>query len=162
MNCFVPCEPTVYDSQEQEDVQQFFLSNTCKCCLGPGGKPCCLSLSMETIQRSRDKCAELSHNELDLVMAQIHYLRTVEHKACQGKTSTFWPSCSYFIHPQSNQSASNQDIQSVGVLETSPKVFCKPSLLFFSCCKAHNVTLLFVSGVFAESVCLPYLMPIPY
>ena len=94
----VPCEPTVYDSQEQEDVQQF-LSNTCKCTLGPGGKPCCLSLSMETIQRSRDKCAELSHNELDLVvMTQIHSLRTVEHEACQGKTSTFRPSCSYFIH----------------------------------------------------------------
>ena len=68
---------------------------SCKCTLGPGGKPCCLSLS---IQRSRDKCAELSHNELDLVMAQIHSLRTVEHEVCDGKTSTFRPSCSYFIH----------------------------------------------------------------
>ena len=118
---------------------------------------------METIQRSRDKCAKLSHNELDVVMAQIHYLRTVEHEACQEKISTFRPSCLYYTstkQPNGNvHSASNQDIQSVGVLETSPKVVCKSSLLFFSSC---NVTLLFVSGVFAESVCLPYLMPIPH
>ena len=93
------CEPTVCDSREQEDLQQF-LSNTCKCTLGPGGKPWCLLLSMEIIQRSRDKCAELSHNEPDLVvMAQIHSLRTVEHQACQGTSSaTFRPICSYFIH----------------------------------------------------------------
>ena len=28
--------PTLHDSKEQEDVQQF-LSDTCKCSLGPGG-----------------------------------------------------------------------------------------------------------------------------
>ena len=95
----VSFEPTPHDSREQEDVQQF-LSDTCKCSLGPGGTPCCLSLSMETIRRSRDKCAELTHNELDLViMAQIHSLRTAKHEACKGATSsTFRPLSSYYIH----------------------------------------------------------------
>ena len=95
----VSFEPTPHDSREQEDVQQF-LSDTCKCSLGPGGTPCCLSLSMETIRRSRDKCAELTRNELDLViMAQIHSLRTAKHEACKGATSsTFRPLSSYYIH----------------------------------------------------------------
>ena len=84
-------EQTVCDMEEQQDIEKF-LSNTCKCKLGPEGRPCCLSLSMDTITRCRDKCAELSHNELDLVvMSQVHYLRTVEyqpiHKASSKPTT---------------------------------------------------------------------------
>ena len=81
-----------------------FLSTTCKCKLGPEGKPCCLSLTMDTITRCRDKCAELSHNELDLVdMSQVHYLRTVEQQPIQkassiSRVNAFCPVSSYYIH----------------------------------------------------------------
>ena len=93
------CEPTACDAQEEREVEQF-LSDTCKCSLSPEGRPCCLSLSTETIHRSRDKCTELSHNELDLVvMAQIHSFRTTTHQSNPQKTSpTFRPISSYFIH----------------------------------------------------------------
>jgi len=59
---------------------------------------------MDTITRCRDKCAELSHNELDLVvMSQVHYLRTVEQQPIQkassiSRANAFRPVSSYHIH----------------------------------------------------------------
>ena len=47
---------------------QTFLSNTCKCHLGVGNKPCCLTLPLQEIKKCRMSCSELSHNELDLVV----------------------------------------------------------------------------------------------
>jgi len=99
----VDLEQTLCDTQEQQDIETF-LSTTCKCKLGPEGKPCCLSLTMDTITRCRDKCAELSHNELDLVvMSQVHYLRTVEQQPIQkassiSRANAFRPVSSYHIH----------------------------------------------------------------
>ena len=84
------------DVAEQEDILKF-LSDTCNCKLGQEGKPCCLSLSHETIRKCRNNCAELAHSELDLViMSQIHSHRTVEHQAqC---SSSFRPMSTYSIH----------------------------------------------------------------
>ena len=91
-------ERTVSDVKEQQDIQTF-LADNCKCKLGSEGKPCCLSLSIETIRSCRDNCAELSHNELDLVvMSQVHYLRTVEHLAAPFSAACFRPISTYYIH----------------------------------------------------------------
>ena len=97
-------EQTSSDVQEQQGTQRF-LTDTCKCKLGPGGKPCCLSFSKETIRMCRDNCAELSHNELDLVvMSQVHYLRTVEHQTVprarsqSSSATSFRPLSTYYMH----------------------------------------------------------------
>ena len=50
----VDLEQTLCDTKEQQHIETF-LSTTCKCKLGPEGKPCCLSLTMDTITRCRDK-----------------------------------------------------------------------------------------------------------
>ena len=67
------------DVAEQEDILMF-LSDTGKCKLGPEGKPCCLSLSQETIRKCRNNCAELTVNSISLVH---HYSGVVR------KTSNF-------------------------------------------------------------------------
>ena len=93
-------EQTVSDVKEQQDIQKF-LVDTCKCKLGSRGKPCCLSFSMETIRSCRNNCAELSHNELDLVViSQVHYLRTVEHLSVPRahSSTSFRHISTYFIH----------------------------------------------------------------
>ena len=73
----VEVEASDSDLQEDSRVHKF-LTDTCKCHLGVGNKPCCLTLSTDAIRKCRQSCFELSHNELDLViMAQVHYFRTV-------------------------------------------------------------------------------------
>ena len=49
----VSFELTLHDSKEHRCAA--VSSDTCKCSLGPRGTLCCLSLSMDTIHRSRDR-----------------------------------------------------------------------------------------------------------
>jgi hypothetical protein len=73
--CVEP-ETSSSDLLEESKIMKF-LSDTCKCHLGAGNKPCSLTLSATDIRECRQSCCELSHNELDLViMSQVHYYRT--------------------------------------------------------------------------------------
>ena len=57
---------------DEESMITSFLEKTCGCQLSPVNIPCSSKFSKESIQSSRDSCAELSHNELDiLIMAQL-------------------------------------------------------------------------------------------
>ena len=57
---------------DEESMITSFLEKTCGCKLSPVNHPCSSKFSKESIQSSRDSCAELSHNELDiLIMAQL-------------------------------------------------------------------------------------------
>ena len=91
----VGVEVSEMDIQEDSMVQTF-LSNTCKCHLGVGNKPCCLTLPLQEIKKCRMSCSELSHNELDLVvMSQVHYFRTTSEGA---STASFRPISNYYFH----------------------------------------------------------------
>ena len=89
----VEVETSDIGQQEEENLQKF-LSDTCKCHLGTGNKPCCLNLSVNAIRRCRQSCFDLSHNELDLViMSQVHYLRTTG-----GEDNSIRPVSNYYFH----------------------------------------------------------------
>ena len=55
----VGVEASEMDIQEDSMVQTF-LSNTCKCHLRVGNKPCCLTLPLQEIKRRRMSLSELS------------------------------------------------------------------------------------------------------
>ena len=89
----VEVETSDIDQQEEENLQNF-LSDTCKCHLGTGNKPCCLTLSVNAIRQCRQSCFDLPHNELDLViMSQVHYLRTTG-----GEDNSIRPVSNYYFH----------------------------------------------------------------
>ena len=74
----VLCELSESDTIEQQAIDKFIV-DTCRCKLGPASTPCSLTLSRDSIQSCRGRCAELSHSDLDLVvMSQAHYLRTAQ------------------------------------------------------------------------------------
>lgn len=92
----VEVEGSETDVDEDSKIQKF-LSDTCKCHLGKGNKPCCLTVSSEDIRKCRISCSELLHNELDLVvMSQVHYFRSTLSKS--DTTDSFRPLSSYFFH----------------------------------------------------------------
>ena len=93
----VPIEESASDVEEAQGIEQF-IATTCKCQLGPSKQPCSLSFSKEAFQKCRNQCAELSHNELDLiVMAQVHYMRMVAPND-SSQQSSFRPVSTYSIH----------------------------------------------------------------
>ena len=93
----VPIEGTAENAKVKHVIDQF-IATTCKCQLGPSKQPCSISFSKEAIQRCRNQCAELSHNELDLiVMAQVHYMRVIAPSRL-SQQSSFRLVSTYCIH----------------------------------------------------------------
>lgn len=59
------------DEKELSDTGSY-TEHGCSCTLGPDGGPCCHQFSEEQYRDMRSQCAELSHEQLDLViMGQI-------------------------------------------------------------------------------------------
>ena len=66
-----PADQTSADKKEEEAITAF-LGQTCGCKLGHENCPCSTTFSHQSIESCRDSCAELSHNELDImIMAQL-------------------------------------------------------------------------------------------
>ena len=59
--------PMSADSQE-EILITAFLDKPCGCMLGSDDSPCSKKFSRQCLQSYRDSCAELSHNELDIMV----------------------------------------------------------------------------------------------
>ena len=59
------------DEVEEQLVQQY-VHDGCKCDFSPMNSPCCTSITVEQYRSIRNDMAELTHDELDLViMAQV-------------------------------------------------------------------------------------------
>ena len=67
----VPIDPRELDETEERVIQQF-VNDGCKCDLGPNRSPCCTTITAEHFRSVRCQMAELTHDELDLVvMGQV-------------------------------------------------------------------------------------------
>ena len=59
------------DEEELKDTSEYAVGG-CNCKLAPDGGPCCRQFSPQQYQDMRSQCAQLSHNELDMVvMGQV-------------------------------------------------------------------------------------------
>ena len=67
----VPIDQREVDEAEEQLIQQF-VRDGCKCDLGPNRSPCCTTITVEHFRSVRCQMAELTHDELDLVvMGQV-------------------------------------------------------------------------------------------
>ena len=63
----VPIDQRKLDEAEEQLIQQF-VNDGCKCNFGSNRSPCCTTITTEHFHSVRCQMAELTHDELDLVV----------------------------------------------------------------------------------------------
>ena len=66
----VPIDQRDLDVTEEQLIQEF-KRDGCKCDLGPSRTPCSLSITVDHLRAVRCQMADLTHDELDLVVMGV-------------------------------------------------------------------------------------------
>ena len=91
-----------FEDLEEKAAVQRFVSDTCKCQLGPAKTACSQQLSRKAIESTRNNCHQMTRQQLDLViMSQVNALRTSKEdipSMYKGNPDSFRPYTMFYIH----------------------------------------------------------------
>ena len=91
-----------FEDLEEKAAVQRFVSDTCKCQLGPAKTACSQQLSRRTIESTRNNCHQMTRQQLDLViMSQVNALRTSKEdipSTYKENPDSFRPYTMFYIH----------------------------------------------------------------